>query len=115
MENMFDTDPELLAKLAERMADVPNFGVCFDYAHAQVFGDENRMEEWVKMLAPYVKHLHINDNDLRSDLHLPLGEGKIDWNKFRQFYESYFSQASVLIEVTGLERAKRSLQFLEQL
>lgn len=115
MENMFDDNPELLAKLAERMADVPNFGICFDYAHAQVFGDENRIEEWVQMLAPYVKHLHINDNDFRSDLHLPLGEGKTDWNKFRQYYESYFPQASVLIEVTGLERAKKSLQFLEKL
>ena len=115
MENMFDTEPVLLARLAERMADVPNFGVCFDYAHAQVFGDEKQIEDWVKMLAPYVKHLHINDNDLQSDLHLPLGEGKIDWKQFREFYETYFSDASVLIEVTGLERAKKSLQFLEKL
>ena len=36
MENMFDRDEELLYQLAERMKDVPNFGICLDYAHAAI-------------------------------------------------------------------------------
>jgi len=38
IENMFDEEPDLLAQLAEKMLDEERFGICFDYAHAQVFG-----------------------------------------------------------------------------
>lgn len=112
MENMFDMSYELLARLAERLSAYSNFGVCFDYAHAHAFGNELQIDAWVKALSPYVKHIHINDNDLVQDLHLALGEGKIDWNRFKEYYETYFSDASVLIEMKDLTAAKKSLEFI---
>lgn len=115
IENMFDTDCELLAELGERMKDREHFGICFDYAHAQVFGDENEIDVWVKKLSPYVKHMHINDNDFRQDLHLAVGTGKTDWCKFRDYYERYFSNASVLIEVRGMDKIINSLDYLSKL
>lgn len=115
MENMFDADAVLLVQLAERMKDVPNFGVCFDYAHAHVFGHADKIMEWVEQLSPYTKHLHINDNHLICDDHLALGDGKLDWNQFKECYKTYFSQASVLLEVSGFEKAEKSLQFLKNL
>lgn len=115
MENMFDTDFRLLAQLGEQLRSIPNFGICFDYAHAHVFGEVWQIEEWVKALAPFVRHIHINDNDFISDSHLALGDGKIDWNKFKKYYEEYFSKASVLIEVTGEEKIKKSLDYLMRL
>ena len=30
MENMFDRTPDMLCGIARRLADIPNFGVCFD-------------------------------------------------------------------------------------
>lgn len=115
MENMFDDSPVLLARLAEKMKEVSNFGICFDYAHAHVFGDESKIDEWVKALAPYVKHLHINDNDFVSDSHEALGDGKIDWTQFKEVYEKYFTNVSVLLEVSGYEKAKKSLEFFDKL
>ena len=115
VENMFDTDCELLARLGEGMKEYPNFGVCLDYAHAHVFGEEQDIEHWVSALAPYVKHLHINDNDFFRDLHLAVGDGKIDWWRFKQYYEKYFTEASVLLEVTGLSKTKHSLEYISQL
>lgn len=115
IENMFDDDPELLAALGEKMQDVANFGICFDYAHAHVFGNERKIEEWVRALSPYVKHLHINDNDFKEDLHLALGEGWIDWDLFKKYYEKYFSQASVLLEVSGYEKTEKSLEYFANL
>lgn len=115
MENMFDTDFRLLARLGEKMRAVPNFGICFDYAHAHVFGDENEIEEWVHALGPFVRHVHINDNDFLSDLHLALGEGRIVWDRFKRYYEKYFPDASVLIEVTEIEKIKKSLDYLQYL
>ena len=115
IENMFDMDCKLLAHLAKRLSKYPNFGVCFDYAHAHAFGDADRIEEWVKELAPYIRHIHINDNNLKDDLHQALGEGSIDWSRFKTYYETYFPHASVLIEMKDPDAAERSLKYLQQL
>lgn len=112
MENMYDTDWTLLAELAKRLCFNERFGVCLDYAHAHVFGDVNNIDGWVKGLAPYVRHLHINDNDFKSDLHLPLGEGNIDWCRFFDYYQTYFPNASVLIETRKTENIRKSLEYI---
>ena len=115
MENMFDTDWELIARLGSKMEDCPNFGICLDYAHAQVFGEAGDIEKWVVELAPYVKHLHINDNNLCEDMHQAVGDGSIDWQSFKHYHDKYFTEATVLIEVTGLEKIKQSLEYLSKL
>ena len=45
MENMFDRTPDMLCGLAKRLEDITNFGVCFDYAHAAVYGSD--IDGWV--------------------------------------------------------------------
>ena len=113
LENMFDSSPDMLAGLAKELSAFSNFGVCLDYAHAEVFG--GGADKWVEMLAPYVRHLHINDNDLKNDLHLAVGGGKIDWNRFAEHYRRYFSKCTVLIEVNGAEKQEKSAEFLKNL
>ena len=113
LENMFDSSPDMLYSLAVKLSAFDNFGVCLDYAHAEVFG--GGAEKWVEMLAPYVKHLHINDNDLKDDLHLATGDGKIDWQRFKYNFDKYFVECSVLIEVKGEEKQRRSAEFLKKL
>lgn len=115
MENMFDTDYKLLERLACRLKEYSNFGVCLDYAHACVFGNEKEIDAWVKALGPYVKHLHINDNDFCSDLHLAVGAGSLDWKKFKNHYQEYMPEATVLIETRGTENIRQSLEFLKAL
>lgn len=115
MENMFDDNPHMLASLAERLADCQNFGVCLDYAHAVSFGRNIPIDKWVKVLAPYVRHLHINDNDLKNDLHMAVGSGMIDWEKFRGYYYKYFSDCTVLIETSDIDDQKASADFLKNI
>lgn len=110
MENMFDEAPDILCRLAEEMSGCENFGVCLDYAHGAISG--TAAEEWIRQLAPYVRHMHINDNDLKNDLHLAVGTGQIDWKKFTQEMEQYHIDASVLIEVSGIEKQKKSLEYM---
>ncbi len=112
IENMFDVRPELLARLAEALEGEKRFGVCLDYAHIHVFGQESELEEWIKILASYVKHIHINDNDFSEDLHMAVGQGKIDWNNFKYYYEKYMSQASVLLEVMGFDKIEKSIRYV---
>lgn len=112
MENMFDDVPDVLAGLAERLKGYPNFGVCLDYAHACVFGGD--VDNWVDVLHPYVKHLHINDNDLKEDLHLPVGDGLIDWEKFSSHFNRSFTECTVLIEVSSVDSQRRSAEYLRK-
>lgn len=112
LENMFDTDPDILAAISERLCIYENYGVCFDYAHASI--SSTPMKEWLEALAPYIKHIHINDNNLKRDQHLAIGDGRIDWKQFMEYRRLYFEECSVLIETTLPENQRRSLKYLEQ-
>jgi sugar phosphate isomerase/epimerase len=112
MENMFDSDPVILQKISEQLCVYSNFGVCLDYAHAHL--SDTPIEEWIKALRQYIRHIHINDNDLRRDLHLAVGDGRIDWELFCRYYQTYFEECSVLIETTKPDNQRRSLEYLRK-
>lgn len=111
MENMFDDGPGALAILAKRMNDVPNFNICFDFAHA--FISPTPVSEWAAQLSPYIRHVHINDNNGKEDLHLALGRGVTDFDRFEVLRKQYFNDATVLIEVSQLEAQKESIAYLK--
>lgn len=112
LENMFDTTPDVLLELSKRLCKYPNYGVCLDWAHASISKVDPVI--WAEKLGTYVKHVHINDNDLVSDLHLAWGDGRIQREVFYQCYEKYMSQATVLVETSSMENKIRSLELLEQ-
>ena len=119
MENMFDLDYELIWLLANQMTDVPNFGICLDYAHAAI--SNIKPVEWLKNLAPFIKHMHINDNDFVNDLHLTLGKGQIDWQEFRTELKTLLENGemkempSILLELKSLESFEESIGLFQQL
>ena len=86
--------------------------MCLDYAHAAL--SKTEPGEWAKRLGRYVKHVHINDNDLISDLHLAWGEGKIDREGFYRSYDRYMSDATVLVETKTIENKLSSLKKLKE-
>ena len=118
LENMFDVSPAIMEILSENLSKYPNYGVCFDYAHASI--SKVPAELWAQRLGKYIKHVHINDNDLKSDLHLAWGDGKINRTEFYKTYETYLSNATILIETSSIENQIHSLErmkmegFLEQ-
>lgn len=112
MENMFDESPDVLAHLADKLADCPNFGICLDYAHAVLYGGDPA--EWLAMLLPYIRHIHINDNDLQQDLHLAMGKGQMDWKKYQKNVKEYAEEASVLVEVKGIGQQRESLCYMQE-
>ena len=112
IENMFEDRVEDLKKLAEAMKEDPRFGICLDYAHNQLYGKDKK--DWIKELAPYISHCHINDNDLYDDRHWEIGTGKLDWNVFTQKMEENGISPSVLIEVKDLNAWQTSMTFLKE-
>lgn len=111
VENMFDDTPELLRRLADEMSDEPRFGVCFDIAHA--FLTEVHLDIWFDELKPYIRHIHINDNYGNEDSHLAVGDGRIPWKQVGEYLEQLSNDVTVLIEVLGLDKAKKSLEYLK--
>ena len=112
LENMFEHTPILLKDLCIKMEGVSNFGVTLDYAHATLFGDD--AEAWVKELAPYIRHVHINDHDGVNDLHLAVGTGVLNWEEFKELQQRFFADATVLIETADLEAQRESLAYLRK-
>lgn len=112
IENMFDEEPDMLHRLAVEMREQERFGVCFDYAHACAFG--GNIERWAELLLPFTKHIHINDNDLKVDMHQSIGKGSIDWVQFSDLLRKSRADSSVLIEVNGLRKQEESLQYMKE-
>ncbi len=113
IENMFDDNPGVISEIAQRLCKYDNFGVCFDYAHASI--SSTPMREWIEALKGYIRHVHINDNDLKNDLHLQVGTGKIDWNEFKYYYENVFKDADVLIETNQPDDQVASFKYIRNL
>lgn len=113
MENSFEQEPDVFVRLMERMKDVPNFRLCLDYGHAILTTTD--VGVWVKAFAPHLSHIHLNDNDLKDDLHLAVGKGKIDFSEFKFLMEEYIPEYSgaVLLEMNGYDNVEESVEFLK--
>jgi sugar phosphate isomerase/epimerase len=110
-ENMFDESPRELAELAAMLEGERRFGVCLDIGHVMLTPHDP--EGWFQTLAPFIRHFHMNDNHLKRDEHLPLGCGNIEWNRIFQLMEQYgLKDRSVLLEVNGLEKIGKSMDYL---
>ncbi len=114
MENMFERDSGELARIGRAMEGEPRFDICLDYAHAAVFGKDEPPQNWFRNLKPWIRHFHINDNDLKDDLHLPLGSGRIDWKPFAELMKDCDEEVSVLLEMDGYEAIQKSFACLEE-
>lgn len=86
LENTFETSPDVLSALQERLLGA-NVGVCFDLGHWFSFAGGRRKQNlhaWLDAFAPYLKHLHLHDNNGDTDAHLPLGQGAIPWRELSE-------------------------------
>ena len=76
IENVLDDEPDMMAAIARDAGD-PRIGLCYDVGHANIVGDRSQ-DEWLETMAPYLKHLHIHNNDGDRDLHRGLTEGTLN-------------------------------------
>ncbi len=62
---------------------IPELGITLDVGHAQLLTTHNTSFEIIDKLMTHIKHLHFHDNrggnGVDDDLHLPIGEGIIDF------------------------------------
>ena len=70
-------------KTSLKLHKLTNIGFCFDIDHAyEVDQKINTVINWYQGIQNYVKVFHICDYDRNIRGHLPVGDGKINFEKF---------------------------------
>lgn len=105
---------EAIAKLRRELKNGESrIGACLDIGHANIW--EKPPEESIKKLGETIIATHISDNDGNSDLHLPPGDGIIDWAKIvGNFREINYSQ-NFTFEIAPLFEFEEVPKVLERL
>ena len=78
LENVWEEDPELHLELLEGIKS-PWFGFCLDIGHQHSFS-RTTLDKWLHATWPYLKEVHLHDNDGSFDTHFPVGSGTIDFD-----------------------------------
>lgn len=76
LENVMDPGPDMLVEIV-RQVDDPRLGLCLDVGHANTTVSKTPPMDWIAPMAPWLRHVHLHNNDGGWDLHAPLGEGTI--------------------------------------
>ncbi|TVM35693.1 sugar phosphate isomerase/epimerase family protein [Oceanidesulfovibrio marinus] len=114
IENTYELDPEPLRDLVTILHS-KKVGICFDAGHWNSFsrGSGRRdMDRWLKVLAPYIRHLHLHDNDGTGDLHLGVGTGNIPWQQLTGCLRRLGIMPGCTLEPRGEAALRASLSYL---
>jgi sugar phosphate isomerase/epimerase len=96
-----DTWHDSIESVSEIMQSVPNLYLHLDIGHAHLFG--RRPEQFIETFHDKLKHIHMNDNDGRGDLHIPLGAGTIDWENVIKCLKQYYD-GTITLEIFSRDR-----------
>ncbi len=97
LENDLDSEPETLVQIVAAV-NSPYLGLCLDIGHHHLFGKADA-RAWVEHMRPYLRHVHLHDNDGIRDRHWPLRRGTIDFAGFFATLQEHVPHATLSIEV----------------
>ena len=109
LENVLETQPDLILEILEGVDD-PRLRMCFDVGHINAYSYIPIMD-WLETCAPWIGHIHVNNNDGREDLHQGLLDGIIPMKELLQRIESLCPEATITLEMT---QTKSSLEWLRE-
>ena len=79
LENLSESTTDL----ERAISAIPGLNLTLDVGHGQLLTETNRSFEIIRDHASHVKHVHMHDNmggiGVKDDLHLPLGNGIVDF------------------------------------
>lgn len=101
--------PEELVRLVNGVS-MDNLGICLDVAHANTTGT---LDEFLRINGVDIIHMHVSDNFGTDDLHLPVGDGNLDWKKVLHGAKDF--DGLVVTEVYTVEAGIKSMEYLRRL
>ena len=79
------------------LAAVPGLKLHLDFGHTN-FGLDNH-EVFCRELGSYIQHVHFSDNRSRTDDHIPLGVGTVDWKNAVNSLKTIGYDGTITLEV----------------
>lgn len=110
IENVLEDEPYMLAQIAEELGQ-RNIRLCLDLGHANCVGN-TPVQEWIRVMGPYVGHLHIHNNNGEHDYHETLDRGTINMARaLEEIAQHCAKEATITIESLD---GRKSLEWLEK-
>ena len=82
---------------------VPGLMMTMDIGHGELLSDVNTSFGFMEHLLERIKHVHVHDNKggtgVKDDLHLPLGEGVVDYPKILTLLKEKGYESTITLEV----------------
>lgn len=112
VENTYDPEqynaPDFFQAIFDAYDEV-EVGLCYDSGHALMTSEEVLLERFTERLVA----VHLHDNDGQNDLHLPPGQGLVDWQNVRCTIQKSSFAGPVHLEVSRTEEGSPE-DFLRQ-
>jgi sugar phosphate isomerase/epimerase len=114
LENVTEDASDMEAVLNE----VPGLCLTLDVGHAQLGSEVNKSFEIIERCGPTIRHLHLHDNrggaGQAADLHLPVGDGVIDFRGILSelFGSGYDGTMTLEMKPRGLAYSRNIVQKL---
>ena len=109
LENVLETRPDLIVDIVEGVDD-PRLRMCFDVGHINAYSYVP-IVDWMEACAPWIGHIHINNNNGKEDQHYGLQEGTIPVKELLKRVDALCPDATVTLEMTEV---KPSLDWLQK-
>jgi sugar phosphate isomerase/epimerase len=112
LENLSETATDLGPVLEA----VPELGLTLDIGHGQLLTDTNTSFDIIENLSASIMHIHLHDNrggrGVKDDLHLPLGDGIIDFEGIfeRLMNKGYNRTVTLELEKEVLESSRKRIR-----
>jgi sugar phosphate isomerase/epimerase len=113
LENVYERTPDMILALIQAISS-ENLGFCLDVGHMNAFAD-TPLVEWLSALGPYLKEIHLHDNDGQRDAHAPIGSGTAPFGELFQYLSDRSVKPVLTLEPHAEASLWRSLENLEQL
>jgi len=113
LENVYEEEPRPLQRLLAAL-DSPDCGFCFDTGHYRAFSRDS-LAAWLECLHPFLRHVHLHDNNGEADAHLPVGDGDFPFKEFFTFLRTKDIRPIFTIEAHNERNLRRSLENMERL
>jgi len=94
LENLDPPEDRMFRAIYQQVIEL-GMVYCYDNGHA--FVDQDPSAIW-KLMAPFVRTLHLHDNNGRKDTHDQLGTGQFPWQELRQWLKDSNYQGVIGLE-----------------
>lgn len=95
---------------------IPDLRMTLDIGHAQLLASRNTSFRFIEELFPRIAHVHAHDNHggvtVKDDLHLPLGEGSVNYQDIMKslIEKGYESTISLEVKTQDMLKSKQTLK-----